>query len=177
MKLNRNVLIGCGLLGLSACVFVLADNQEKLNKNQMILDNKLNSVFKGLDGMSNGINVDISESILEAAVNRAVEKSAKDAATYIFKSVAKSIDEKVTEITKSAYNNVENDVKKALLDKINLQTIEEIKGLAAKEIAKKTSLPIYSLGTNTQEAIIKACADKGMTAWEIERILKAAKGN
>lgn len=177
MKINRNVLLGCGLLGLSACVFILADNQEKLNKNQMILDNKLNDIFKGIDGMSSDINVDISESILEAAVNRAVEKSAEDAATHVFKSVAKSIDEKVTEVTKSAYNNVENDVKKALLDKINLQTIDDIKALAAKEIAKKTPLPIYSLGTTTQEAIIKACTDKGMTAWEIERILKAARGN
>lgn len=177
MKINRNVLLGCSLLGLSACVFILADNQERLNKNQMILDNKLNDVFKGIDRMSSDINIDISESIVEAAVNRAVEKSAEDAATHVFKSVAKSIDEKVTEVTKSAYKNVEDDVKKKLLDKINLQTIEEIKNIAAKEIAKKTPIPVYSLGCNTQESIVKSCTDRGMSAWEIERILKAARGN
>lgn len=177
MKLDRNMLLGCCLLGLSACVVILADNQERLVRTQRNLDNKLNDVFKGIDRMSSKIDVDIPESIVNAAVDRAVEKHAEDAATHVFKSMAKSIDERVTEITKSAYNNVEDDVKKKLLDRVNLQTIEEIKNLAAKEIAKKTSLPIYSLGTTTQEAIIKACTERGMSAWEIERILKAAKGD
>jgi hypothetical protein len=177
MKLDRNVLLGCCLLGLSACVVILADGQERLVRTQRNLDNKLNDVLKGIDRMSNNIDVDIPESIVNAAVNRAVDKHAEDAATHVLKSVAKSIDERVTEVTKSAYKNVENDIKKKLLDKVNLQTIEEIKTLAAKEIAKKTSIPIYTLGASTKESIIKTCTDSGMSAWEIERILKAAKGD
>ena len=58
--------------------------------------------------------------------------------------MTKSIDNQVHDIVKDSYNNIEDDVKKALLDKINLQTIDDIKKLAA--------------------------------AWEIERIIKAAKG-
>lgn len=37
------------------------------------------------------------------------------------------------------------DVKKALLDKINLQTIDDIKKLAAKEIAKSSIFNVFIL--------------------------------
>lgn len=166
------------LLGIATGVgfVVCAYAFDRIRSNQALLENKMDGVLGVRDSVANALDVDIPEAIVKSAVEKAVDKSANDAATHVLKSMTKSIDKNVTDIVKESYNNVEGDVKKALLDKINLQTIDDIKKLAAKEIAKKVPFPSLSLSNNGLDDIVKSCAENGMSAWEIERIIKAAKG-
>lgn len=166
------------ILGIATGVgfVVCAYEFDQIRSNQVLLENKMDGVLGVRDSIANALDVDIPEAVIKSAVEKAVDKSANDAAAHVLKSMTKSIDNNVTDIIKKSYNNVEDDVKKALLDKINLQTLDDIKKLAAKEIAKKVPFPSLSLSNNGLDDIVKSCAESGMSAWEIERIIKAAKG-
>ena len=159
-------------IGFVMCAFAF----DQIRSNQILLENKMDRVLGVRDSIANTLDIDIPEAIVKSAVEKAVDKGATDAATHIFKSMAKSIDNRVNDIVKDSYENIENDVKKALLDKINLQTLDDIKKLAAKEIAKMVPFSTLSFSNNSVDEIIKSCTERGMSAWEIERIIKAAKG-
>ena len=159
-------------VGFMVCAFAF----DQIRSNQVLLENKMDKVLGVRDSIANTLDIDIPEAIIKSAVEKAVDKSATDAATHVFKSMAKSIDNQVHDIVKDSYNNIEDDVKKALLDKINLQTIDDIKKLAAKEIAKKVPFTTLSFSNSGLDEIVKSCTERGMSAWEIERIIKAAKG-
>ena len=159
-------------IGFAMCAYAF----DQIRSNQVLLENKMDKVLGVRDSIANTLDIDIPEAIVKSAVEKAVDKSATDAATHIFKSMAKSIDNHVNDIVKDSYENIENDVKKALLDKINLQTLDDIKKLAAKEIAKKVPFSTLTFSNSGLDEIVKSCTEKGMSAWEIERIIKAAKG-
>ena len=159
-------------IGFVMCAFAF----DQIRSNQILLENKMDRVLGVRDSIANTLDIDIPEAIVKSAVEKAVDKGATDAATHIFKSMAKSIDNRVNDIVKDSYSNIEDDVKKALLDKINLQTLDDIKKLAAKEIAKKIPFSTLSFSSSGLDGIVKSCTERGMSAWEIERIIKAAKG-
>ncbi len=174
MNTEEKVVVMGIATGVGFALCALAFDQ--IRSNQVLLENKMDKVLGVRDSIADTLDIDIPEAIIKSAVEKAVDKSATDAATNVFKSMAKSIDDRVNDIVKDSYSNIEGDVKKALLDKINLQTIDDIKKLAAKEIAKMVPFPALSFSNNSVDEIIKSCAEKGMSAWEIERIIKAAKG-
>jgi hypothetical protein len=170
---EKMVILGVATgIGFVVCAYAF----DQIRSNQVLLENKMDGVLGVRDSIASTLDVDIPEAIVKSAVEKAVDKRANDAAAHVIKSIAKSIDMNVTDIVKESYNNIEDDVKKALLDKINLQTLDDIKKLAAKEISKKVPFPSLTLSNSGMDDIVKSCAENGMSAWEIERIIKAAKG-
>ncbi len=172
MKDTTIVVIGAGFVLTGIALHLI-------NKKVNILSDNISKVLDGVDMMSNNIDISVSDEVVKAAAQNAANKAAESAVTAIKKTMANDIHAKVKEAVSEASKGIEKDVKSKLEEQINLQTIDDIKNKVSGEIVKKiftsNGFPLRFTSSDSKESIIKTCAENGMSAWEIERILKEIK--
>lgn len=172
MKDTTVVAIGAGFILTGVALHLI-------NKKVNTLSDNVSKVLDGIDAVSNNIDISIPETVVNSAAQNAANKAAEGAVTALKNSMAKEIESQVKNAVSEAYKSVEGDVKSKLEEQINLQTIEDIKNKVSGEIVKKifttNNFPLRFTSSDSKESIIKTCAENGMSAWEIERILKEIK--
>lgn len=171
MKDTTVVVMGLGLVGCGIAIYTL---NQKLNK----MDANVSQFVSGVTTLTNSIpEIDIKDEILQGAAYNAAKKAADEGVKKISKSITESVNNQVSSAIKTAYSNVEDDVKKKLMDSISVTTIDDIKKTVSNELVKKmfsgsVVRPVFTSG-DSKEAIIKTCVENNMAAWEIERILNS----
>lgn len=165
------------LLLMSGGALVIGTALYFTNRRIDMLSGNISNLLSGIDKISDNIDIPVSDTIVQAAVDNAAKKAANDAIASLKKSLAKDIDYHVTEAINKAYATVEGDVKTKLLNQVNIQTIENIENKVSEKLVKRilstSSLKMFT-PNDSKESIIKTCAENGMSAWEIERILNAS---
>lgn len=169
MDITRTITIGSlGILGVASTVLSV-----KACKDISMFNKKM-------DELSDGIEIDIPEKI----VNLAVEKAASKVATAECFKVSKRADD----IIKDKVMSEVSSVKKTLSDKVKVEVENQISVLdisdIKKEIVKDVSSMVFKdvIGNISRSGysdsfadVIKACTDAGMHSWEIENILSKLK--
>lgn len=139
-------------------------------------------LLASMDKVSDGIDVDISESMLRVAVNNAADKAAKAATEKAVKEIREDISNTVARSVSKAVGDIKPAVQQSLEQKITMIDIAEIKKDVVKSTAKKLAedmaFPNLFSGRNVPNStaeIIKVCTDAGMSSWQIENILETAQ--
>ena len=170
--------IGLGVGGFAlGCAAIALYEAEKVNR----MDDKLTGIFRGINYIQENIDLDVPEEFAGEMVKKAAQtvadRTVKTAADEAVKEIKKDINGHVKSVVKDAYKNVEADVKHQLESQINLQTIEKIQNSVSDKVAKQLvdKALFFPNSGSSKEDLIKTCVSNGMDAWEIRRILEAAK--
>lgn len=176
MKESTAVVIGIGSFAAGcALVSIYAIS----NANSM--ENKLDSINKGLRYIQDNVDLTVPEETASALVKSAASDIAHNevikATEHARNEIRKEISKNVKDIVSDSYKNVEGDIRNKLEEQINMQTIEKIQNAVSEKVAKQiVSNSLFAAkGTSSKEDIIKTCVENGMDAWEIRRILEASK--
>ena len=176
MKDVYAVGLGVGAFALG-CAVVAIYEADKVKT----MDNKLTGIWRGMNYIQENVDLSIPEEVAKEMVRKAAQNVAdytvKDAATDAIKEIKKDVSTQVRNVVKDAYKNVENDVKHQLESQINLQTIEKIQNSVSERVAKQIvdKAMFFPHSASSKEDLIKTCVANGMDAWDIRRILEAAK--
>lgn len=126
---TKDLLLGLIAIGSAAVagyeVFKMKQVDEKINDG-------INTIARACEGQ-----IDISDTIIEDAVDRAVEKHAKLAASNAIVQIKHDILEEVRKEVNKAYDNVEADVKKELERQVANVDIKSIQRKIVDEAAEK----------------------------------------
>lgn len=124
-----------GMIGIGSALLA-GYSLHKLMKVNEKLENKIDA---GVDTIAKACEgqVDISDTIIEEAVDRAVEKHAKLAASNAIIQVKQEIMAKVREEVNKSYKNVEDEVKKELERQVANVDIKSIQKKVVDEAAEK----------------------------------------
>lgn len=163
---------GCAATGIACAGYV---------KN---IDNKFTNISGGIKYIQDNIKLDIPEEVASELVKSLSKDIAaeqvKKASEAACAEVAKDMKNVIKGNVANAYSSIEDTLKDKLEKEINIQTIERIENKVAEKVAKQIvnkalfSGQSGSTGTS-KESIINTCVANGMDAWEIKRILDAAK--
>lgn len=174
MKDVYAALLGFGGVALGAGV-VCALTFDRVNG----MDDKLTGISRGMRYIQDNVSMDIPEEVAKELYRSAAEQAAKagvDAAVaQVKKEVSAEINDRVKKEVKGAYNNISGLVQEKLEKEINLQTLDKIQEKVTEKVAKQLiDKSLFGLtNSSSKEEVLKACIDKGMATWEIERILKS----
>lgn len=176
MKDVYAVGLGVGAFALG-CAVVAIYEADKVKT----IDSKLTGIWRGMNYIQENIDLDVPEEFAKAMVRNAAQNIAntavQNAAEDAVKEIKKDVSIQVRNVVKDAYKNVEADVKHQLESQINLQTIEKIQNSVSEKVAKQLldKTLFFPNSGSSKEDLIKTCVSNGMDAWEIKRILEAAK--
>lgn len=169
--------VGVGLVAYGAGVLTeCALNQGRIND----MENKLNNICKSVDSLSN-IDLTIPDDLAKVVITKAADKAAAKVADSAVKSTTKDIKEsvktRVSNTLNDMYKDVEEDVKNKLMDQVNIASIERIEKQVADKVADKVfkQTPKLIVGDTSKNDIIQTCLENGMDAFDIRRVLEAAK--
>jgi len=135
-------------------------------------------IKKGFDRVSDNVEVEIPESILTIAMNKAADKEAKIAANECRQMARDTINEMVKEEIAKVKGDLSKSVKENVEKQVSMLDINDIKKEVAKDVGKSV---VYDLcsglhGTRTNDAVavINACREAGITSeWQIRNILES----
>lgn len=176
MKDVYAVGLGVGAFALG-CAVVAIYEADKVKT----MDDKLTGICRGINYIQDNIDLDVPEEVAKAMVRNAAQNIANDAVRNAtddaVKEIKKDINTHVKTVVKDAYKNVEADVKHQLESQINLQTIEKIQSSVSEKVAKQIvdKALFFPNSGSSKDDLIKTCVANGMDAWDIRRILEAAK--
>ena len=167
--------VGLGVAAFAAgCAVVAVSEADKVQK----IDDKLTGFCKGMNYIQESIDLSVPEEVAEELTKKAAEKVALDqvkkATTDARAEIVSDIKAQVKTAVSNEYAKIAPELKDTLEKQINLQTIERIEQQAAAKVAKQ----ILDKGglvpqASSKESIIKTCAENGMSAYEIQKILEA----
>ena len=147
--------------------------------NSYSTSKKLDTFMDGMDKLSDGIDVDIPDKIVNTAMNEAAKKAANQKAAEAAKAVKAHMFNTVDEKVKESVGDVTPEIRKRLEEQISMVDIADIKSEVIKKAAgivtENVSFPSFMAGKSSAAEIIEACTKAGMSSWQIENILNAAK--
>lgn len=137
------------------------------------LEKKLDNITKSIDDISDDVDLTVPEDIVKVAMTTAANKECEKAAKKACDRVTEDINQQVRDAVNKAHKDIEADLKKALEEKISLETLENVERLAAKDIVRKIS-PVYSAPSDIA-SIIRSCTEAGMTSYDISRVIESMR--
>lgn len=176
MKDVYAVGLGVGAFALGCAVVAICEADRVKT-----MDNKLSNICRGIGYIQDNVDLNVPEEVAKAMVRNAAQNIANDAvrnaSDEAVKEIKKDINSHIKGVVKDAYKNVEVDIKHQLESQINLQTIEKIQNSVSEKVAKQLldKTLFFPNSGSSKEDLIKTCVSNGMDAWDIRRILEAAK--
>lgn len=169
MKDSTAAIIG-GLCFVGGCATVCAIGAGKVK----LMDDKLTGICKAMDEVTHNVDLTVPENIAEIAMRKAAEKASERAISGVKEVAMKECSSELKKAVNEAYKSVEGDIKEKLESQINLASIERIEKQVSEKVAEKMfrTAPFNTTAPTSKESIIKTCADNGMSAYEINRILE-----
>lgn len=175
MKNEKIMKIGLAVIGtiaVVACYKAYSTSKE------------LSGLLGELDKLSDTVDVDIPDTMLQMSVHKAVDKAAKVAADQAVGEVRKDIARVVSKQVEETLEPITPIIQKKLESQITAFDISEIKRdvvtKTAEMVFENISIPNFLTNNNNTSSdstadIVKHCVDNGMASWEIEGILKNLK--
>lgn len=174
---NNNLMLTLGLGALAiGGVMMYVDYNNRING----LENTLNAITNSVNSIAKDVDLTVPEDVVRVAVaqaaNKAADKAVNSAVTSIKTTVAKNMDERITSTIKDMYGSLEDDMKKKLLEKVNLTSLEKIENQVSDKVAgqvMKTMLSkVTSIGNGSSKAdVAKYLAEQNYSSWQIKDIL------
>jgi len=176
---NNNLMLTLGLgVVVIGGVMLYVNYNNRVNK----LENTLDAITNGINSIAKDVDLTVPDDIVKVAVaqaaNKAADKAVNSAVTSIKATVAKNMDERITSTIKDVYGSLEEDMKKKLLEKVNLTSLEKIEDQVSDKVAgqvMKTMLSkVTSIGSGSSKAdVAKYLAEQNYSSWQIKDILDA----
>lgn len=166
--------IGCVAAGIYAV--------DRCNK----MDDKLTGVCEGINYIQDNIDLDVPEEyakeLIKTIATDVAKRQVESAITDVKRDINLTIKKQVKDAVSTAYKSVEGEVAAKLESQINIQTIDKIQkdvtDRVTKNIIDNSVSALFkpkSDSATTTNDIVKTCIDNGMDAWDIKRVLEAAK--
>lgn len=144
-----------------------------------------NAFVSKVNDVTGQIEVDIPESVVQAATNKALNKAVESVAAHETALVRDTVKTMVAGAVKAESATVKDKVSKAITDQVKnidisgmrKQVIDDVSKQAFKEVmgGVRTFIKSGTSDTTDAVAIVEACAEAGMDSYDIEKVLKAAK--
>lgn len=178
---NNNLMLTLGLGALAiGGVMMYVDYNNRING----LENTLNAITNSVNSIAKDVDLTVPEDVVRVAVAQAADKAAdkavNSAVASIKTTVAKNMDERITSTIKDMYGSLEDDMRKKLLEKVNLTSLEKIENQVSDKVASqvmKTMLSkVTSFGGNgsaSKAEVAKYLAEQNYSSWQIKDVLDA----
>lgn len=178
MELNEKIMtvvaIGMTVLGLGEAYAIY-----KVSKTSK----EVQAFNAAVDEVSQNIDVDIPDKVVEAAMAKAADREAVKAAKETKDEACSIIKKSVDKVIADEKDRIAVQVEDELATKISLVDISDIK---SRVVAKATGTVVdniiqripftQNVGSGNTADIIRACKEAGITdAWDIERVLEKSK--
>lgn len=167
MKKETMFAIGLGVVGIIGLAAY---------SKASVTDEHIKELMKTMDRMSDNIDVDISEKLVDRAVKVAADKAVKVAADKAAKKITEDIDDYISDGISEAISNIKPEIRHTLEKQITMLDLEDIKNDVVKKtagiVAENISIPGFLSSRNNTADVVKACVDADMDSWEIQNILK-----
>ena len=131
---------------------------------------------KAIEDISDNINAEVPEKIMNAAIEKAANRTAQREADDISRVARTIINTNVNKEIEKVKSEMSDKVKEQLERKISMIEVSEIKEKVTEEVSKMIFKDLVSRDikpSNDMASIIESCNNAGMSSWEIENILKS----
>lgn len=175
---NNNLMLTLGLGALAiGGVMMYVNYNNRING----LENTLNAITNSVNSIVKDADLTVPEDVVKVAVaqaaNKAADKAVNSAVASIKTTVVKNMDERITATIKDVYGSLEDDMKKKLLEKVNLTSLDKIENQVSDKVAgqvMKTMLSkvtSFGNGSASKAEVAKYLAERNYSSWQIKDIL------